>query len=95
MTDEQELIYNVVRDLGPEAYGVPIRRECEARGKKWSIGKCYTLLEQLEAQGFVRSWHDNGADHPERGFRPRRYFETTGCIVYREANLQGVKGCFA
>jgi DNA-binding PadR family transcriptional regulator len=42
--------------LEPEAYGVPIAREIEERGKRTvALGSIYAALERLEKRGLVRS----------------------------------------
>lgn len=38
-------------------------------------GSIYPALRDLERQGFLRSW--DGESTPERGGRPRRYYELT------------------
>jgi PadR family transcriptional regulator PadR len=49
-------------------------------------GSVYPTLRELERDGLVRSWEDNPL--PERGGRPRRYYELTaeGLRVAREEN---------
>ncbi len=39
-------------------------------------GSVYPLLRSLEEEGLVRSWEADAT--PERGGRPRRYYELTG-----------------
>lgn len=69
---EQIVLLALLR-LGQQAYGVPIRREIEARTKRSvSIGALYRTLDRLEAKGFVRSW--TGDPTPERGGRAKRFF---------------------
>lgn len=59
--------------LGPDAYGMTVRREIEARaGRALSIGAIYSTLERLEAKGYVRS--RTGEPTAERGGRAKRHF---------------------
>jgi len=64
-----------VEDVG-DAYGMSVRRELEERtGTDHSIGAVYSTLDRLEAKGLLSS---RLADpDPQRGGRPRRYFELT------------------
>lgn len=62
--------------LGDDAYGVPIAREIETRGKRSvALGTVYAALERLEERGLVRS--KIGEATPERGGRAKRYFHIT------------------
>src|SRR5205814_236002 len=65
---EQLLLLAVVR-LGPEAYGLDIARELEARaGRTVSRGALYTSLDRLEDKGLVRWKVVSGM--PERNNQP-------------------------
>jgi DNA-binding PadR family transcriptional regulator len=69
---EQLVLLALVR-LGPEAYGVPVRREIEARtGRDVSLGAVYKTLERLERKGFVSS--RVGEPTPERGGRRKKLY---------------------
>jgi DNA-binding PadR family transcriptional regulator len=60
--------------LGPDAYGMTVRREIEKRtGRNISIGAVYTTLERLEAKGYVSS--STGEPTAERGGRAKRHFQ--------------------
>lgn len=60
--------------LGPDAYGMTVRREIENRtGRSLSIGAIYSTLERLEAKGYVSS--STGEPTPERGGRAKRHFQ--------------------
>lgn len=73
-TFDDEMVFNAVALLQPNAYGVPIRRVCEAAtGKPVSIGLLYTALERLEQAGRLRSFE--GEATPERGGRRKRYYQ--------------------
>ncbi len=62
--------------LGPEAYGVSVRREIEDRaGRAVTIGALYATLDRLEEKGLVAS--RRGAATSERGGRAKRHFEIT------------------
>src|SRR6478736_5524215 len=72
--------------LGENAYGVPICREIEERGKREvAVGSVYAALERLEEKGFVSS--KLGEPTVERGGRAKRYFQVTsrGVKAVREA----------
>ena len=59
--------------LGPNAYGMTVRREIEERtGRTVSIGAVYVTLSRLEAKGYVRS--SVGEPTAERGGRAKRFF---------------------
>lgn len=65
--------------LGPDAYGMTVRREIENRiGRNLSIGAVYATLDRLEAKGFVNS--SIGEPTSARGGRAKRHFriETAG-----------------
>jgi PadR family transcriptional regulator PadR len=66
----------------PDAYGMTVRRELEARtGRNVSIGAVYATLDRLEAKGWVSS------RTTEIGGQSRRTFvlEDAGARVLREA----------
>jgi DNA-binding PadR family transcriptional regulator len=72
---EQIVLLAVLR-LGENAYGVPIRKEIlECTDRTPTPGALYTVLERLEAKGMVSS--RMGEATPERGGKPKRYFEVT------------------
>ena len=72
---EQLLLLAVLR-LGPEAYGLDIARELEARaGRTVSRGALYTSLDRLEDKGLVRWKVVPGT--PERNNLPRRLYTVT------------------
>ena len=69
---EQIALLAVLR-LGPNAYGVPVRREIENRtGRSVTVGALYRTLDRLEAKGYVTSSFSDSV--PERGGRSKRYF---------------------
>ncbi|HJU74512.1 MAG TPA: helix-turn-helix transcriptional regulator [Gemmatimonadaceae bacterium] len=73
---EQIVLIALVR-LGPNAYGMTVRREIEERtGRDLSIGAVYATLERLEAKGYVKSVI--GDPTPERGGRAKRLFRIEG-----------------
>ena len=60
--------------LGPQAYGMTVRREIEERaGRNLSIGAIYSTLERLEAKGYVSS--RTGEATAARGGRAKRHFQ--------------------
>jgi DNA-binding PadR family transcriptional regulator len=59
--------------LGPDAYGMTVRREIETRvGRNLSIGAVYSTLDRLEAKQYVSSTF--GESTATRGGRARRHF---------------------
>jgi PadR family transcriptional regulator, regulatory protein PadR len=69
---EYIVLLGLVR-LGPDAYGMTVRREIEKRtGRNVSIGAVYSTLERLEAKGYVSSF--TGEPTAERGGRAKRLF---------------------
>jgi PadR family transcriptional regulator PadR len=70
---EQAVLFACVR-LGDPAHGAEIISEIEERtGKAVAPGALYTVLDRLEAKGFVRSWI--GDSTPDRGGRRRKVYE--------------------
>jgi PadR family transcriptional regulator len=69
---EQLILFALVR-LGPDAYGVTIRHEIEARaGRAISPGALYTALDRLERRGLVGS--RLGDPTPQRGGKRKRMY---------------------
>ena len=69
---EQRILFALIR-LGPEAYGVSIRTDIEARtGRPVSPGALYTALDRLEKRGFVDS--RLGDPTPQRGGKRKRLY---------------------
>jgi PadR family transcriptional regulator PadR len=72
---EQLVMFAVMR-LEDEAYGAMIRQELKDRAERdVSPGAIFTTLERLEARGLVTSRY--GDPTPERGGRPKRFYELT------------------
>ena len=70
----EEIVLLAVMRLGPDSYGVTIRREIETRtGREISLGAIYPTLDRLEDKGLVSSW--KGEPTGERGGRSRRHFQ--------------------
>jgi len=83
---EQVVLLAILR-LGPEAYGVTIRREIAARTERDPApGALYTTLDRLEDKGLVTSRY--GDPTPERGGRAKRYFTVTARGVRAVARAQ-------
>jgi DNA-binding PadR family transcriptional regulator len=69
---EQVVLFAIVR-LGEPAHGAAIIEQIETRtGKRVAPGALYTVLDRLEAKGFVESWIGDSA--PERGGRRRKVY---------------------
>jgi PadR family transcriptional regulator, regulatory protein PadR len=76
LNDVELLVLLALIRLSPEAYGVPIAREIESRGKRRiALGTVYAILDRLQHAGLVAS--EMGESTPERGGRARRYFHIT------------------
>jgi PadR family transcriptional regulator PadR len=72
----EQLVMCAVLRLDDEAYGASIRQELKARGNRdVSPGAIFTTLERLEARALVTSRY--GDPSPERGGRPKRFYELT------------------
>ena len=72
----EHIVLLAVLRLGPEAYGMTVRREIEqATGRDISIGAVYGTLVRLESKGLVQS--RAGEPTAERGGRAKRYFRMT------------------
>jgi PadR family transcriptional regulator, regulatory protein PadR len=71
--DFDQLVMLAVLRLSPDAYGIAIRREIEARtGRLVPLSTIYATLTRLEARGYVRS--QLGSPTPERGGRRKRLY---------------------
>src|SRR6266849_6244861 len=69
----EQLVLLAILRLGPNAYGMTVRREIEKRaGRTTSIGSLYLTLDRLQQKGLIRS--ELGEATPERGGRAKRYF---------------------
>jgi PadR family transcriptional regulator, regulatory protein PadR len=82
------IVLLAVLQLGDAAYGVPIREEIVRRtGREVARGAVYVTLERLSRKGYLRSRLADPT--PERGGRPKRYFEVTarGMRALRESLL--------
>lgn len=88
LSELELLILLALIRLEPEAYGVPIAREIEAKAKRSvALSSVYGALERLEARGLVKS--ELGEAAAERGGRAKRYFQVTAQGV-RE--LRAIRG---
>jgi len=72
--DLEHVALLAVMRLGPEAYGVSIKREIEERTRrKVTLGAIYPTMDRLEEKGFVTS--RVGEPSAERGGRAKRHFK--------------------
>ena len=72
----EELLLLVVGELGPQAYGVPIReRLSRISGRRLSVGAVYVPLERLVEAGLLAA--EAGEPTPVRGGRRKRYYRVT------------------
>jgi PadR family transcriptional regulator, regulatory protein PadR len=69
----EQLILLAILRLTPDAYGLSVARELEARaGRRLSRGALYTMLDRLEAKGLLRWTLEPGG--PERQSLPKRVY---------------------
>jgi PadR family transcriptional regulator, regulatory protein PadR len=70
----EQLVLLAILRVSPDAYGVTIRQEIEARtGRAVTIGALYTALDRLDRKGFVSSSMSDPT--PQRGGRAKRYYK--------------------
>jgi DNA-binding PadR family transcriptional regulator len=82
----EELILLALLRLGPDAYGLAVRREVEERiGRDISTGALYTALKRLEQRGLVSS--HVGEPTAERGGRRKKHYdlEASGILALRNS----------
>jgi PadR family transcriptional regulator, regulatory protein PadR len=75
VTARAALLQSLIQGNG---YGLELIARVERRTKgaiKLGQGSVYPALRDLEDEGLVKSW--DGDPLPERGGRPRRYYELT------------------
>ena len=83
----EHMVLLAILRLGEDAYGVPIRSEIARHtGRDASPGALYTTLDRLENKGLVKSWL--GESTPQRGGRPKRYYQVTGKGVQAVSRAQ-------
>ena len=70
----EEQVLLALLQLEGESYAVPIAAELEGRtGRSVSPATAYMVMRRLEARGFLSS--RVGTPDPERGGRPRRFYQ--------------------
>ena len=80
----EHLVLLAILQSGPDAYGVPIREQIEARGERdVSFGAVYATLRRLEGKGLVVS--ELGEPEPVQGGRARKIVRLT------EAGLEALR----
>jgi len=88
----EELILLALLRLGPDAYGLAVRREIEERtARDISTGALYTALKRLEERGLVSS--RMGEPTAERGGRRKKHYalEAAGVRALRSSYLDYTK----
>ena len=88
----EELILLALLRLGPDAYGLAVRREVEERtGRDVSTGALYTALKRLEQRGLVSS--QVGEPTAERGGRRKKHYdlEAPGILALRNSYVDYTK----
>jgi PadR family transcriptional regulator PadR len=69
----EQLVLLALLQLGPDAYGVAIRDEIEARtGRRVALGAVYTTLLRLERKRLVAT--RLGEPTPQRGGRRKKFY---------------------
>lgn len=72
----EEIVLLTVGVLYDEAYGVAIKKEIEVQlDRKVSVGALQSALRRMEQKGYLKS--REGESTPNRGGRPKRYFNIT------------------
>lgn len=72
----EEVVLLTVGVLHPEAYGISIKEEIEARAdRKVSVGALQSALRRMEKKGYLVS--KKGESNPDRAGRPKLYFTIT------------------
>lgn len=85
----EQVVMLALLHLGKDAYGANIRQLLQDQiHRDVALGALYSTLERLEKKGMVVS--ELGESTPQRGGRPKRYFEVTatgsrGLLKAREA----------
>lgn len=93
----EELVLLAIRQIGDDAYGVPVGAALAEAGRIISVGTLYVTIDRLENKGLIVG--RQGEATPERGGKAKRYFKLTGkgLDALREAEttrayLQPIKG---
>lgn len=83
----EQLVLLAILRVGPDAYGVSIRREIEqCADRRVTPGALYTTLERLERKGNLTS--REGEATPVRGGRAKRFYHLTALGRERLAHSQ-------
>jgi len=81
VTKLEEAVLRAVCKLGPDSYGMTIRREVAAATRRdVSIGSIYVVLERLVAKGLLTE--RVGEPTSERGGRPKKYFRIAAAVCF-------------
>lgn len=89
----EEMVLLAIWKLGPEAYGVNIRKlVSDLSGKYWSIGSIYVPLDRLEDKGIVHSTLSEPTR--ERGGKSRRYYTISDLGFARLKEIQEINSSF-
>ncbi|MCC2616317.1 PadR family transcriptional regulator [Aestuariibacter halophilus] len=72
----EQMVLLALLKLGDQAYGASIRQLLDQQvGRDVALGALYSTLERLEKKAMVTS--RMGEATPQRGGRPKRYFDVT------------------
>lgn len=76
LTVNEQLVMLAISRCGKEAYALSIQEEVKAHGHVFTLGVLYTVLNRLERRQLIK--HRDGDPTPERGDRPKRFYDLTG-----------------
>lgn len=76
LTANEQLVMLAIARVGRRAYALSIQDEMKAHGHALTLGVLYTVLARLERRQLIR--HRDGEATPERGDRPKRFYNLTG-----------------
>lgn len=90
LTRIDELLLLAVAAIGPEAYGVGIRKYLQnVTGKAYSTSAIYVPLRKLVERGFLEC--TEGAPTSERGGRSKRYYRLTAAGISALEDMRRVQ----
>jgi DNA-binding PadR family transcriptional regulator len=76
LTTNEQLVMLAISRCGRQAYALSIQEEIAKHGHALTLGVLYTVLNRLERRKLIR--HRDGDPTPERGDRPKRFYELSG-----------------
>lgn len=83
----EQIVLLAIMRVGADAYGVTIHSEIKSKtGRNPAPGALYTTLDRLEEKGLLTS--RLGEPTPQRGGRPKRYFQINAAGIEAVARAQ-------